>query len=43
MGRKGWAGSPPADDAEARKRIIDATLRCDRTARRGADHAVRRR
>jgi AcrR family transcriptional regulator len=26
MGRKGWAGSPPADD-EARKRIIDATLR----------------
>lgn len=26
MGRKGWAGSPPADDAEARKRIIDATL-----------------
>jgi AcrR family transcriptional regulator len=27
MGRKGWAGSPPADDDEARKRIIDATLR----------------
>jgi AcrR family transcriptional regulator len=27
MGRKGWAGSPPADDAEARKRIIDAALR----------------
>ena len=27
MGRKGWAGSPPADDAEARKWIIDATLR----------------
>ena len=27
MGRKGWAGAPPADDAEARKRIIDATLR----------------
>jgi AcrR family transcriptional regulator len=26
MGRKGWAGRPPADDAEARKRIIDATL-----------------
>jgi AcrR family transcriptional regulator len=26
MGRKGWAGSPPADDDEARKRIIDATL-----------------
>lgn len=28
MGRKGWAGSPPADDSEARKRIIDATLTC---------------
>lgn len=27
MGRKGWAGSPPADDDEARKRIVDATLR----------------
>jgi AcrR family transcriptional regulator len=27
MGRKGWAGSPPADDAEARKRIADAALR----------------
>ena len=27
MGRKGWAGAPPADDAEARKRIIDTTLR----------------
>lgn len=27
MGRKGWAGTPPADDEEARKRIIDATLR----------------
>ena len=27
MGRKGWGGTPPADDAEARKRIIDATLR----------------
>lgn len=26
MGRKGWAGAPPADDAEARKRIIDAAL-----------------
>ena len=25
MGRKGWAGAPPADDAEARKRIVDAT------------------
>ncbi|GAS96364.1 transcriptional regulator [Mycolicibacterium canariasense] len=25
MGRKGWGGAPPTDDAEARKRIIDAT------------------
>ncbi|MGB8502031.1 TetR/AcrR family transcriptional regulator [Mycobacterium sp.] len=28
MGRRGWAGSPPANDAEARKRIVDAALRC---------------
>jgi len=28
MGRKGWAGAPPADDADARKRIVDAALRC---------------
>jgi AcrR family transcriptional regulator len=27
MGRKGWAGMPPSDDDEARKRIIDTTLR----------------
>ena len=27
MGRKGWAGVPPVDDDEARKRIIDATVR----------------
>lgn len=27
MGRKGWGGAPPADDAEARKRIIDAAIR----------------
>jgi AcrR family transcriptional regulator len=27
MGRKGWAGSPPTDDADARKRIIDAASR----------------
>lgn len=27
MGRKGWAGSPPADDLEARKRIVDAAVR----------------
>ena len=34
MGRKGWAGAPPADDEDARKRIIDATLRI--VDRRGA-------
>jgi AcrR family transcriptional regulator len=34
MGRKGWAGRPPADDAGARKRIIDAALA--RVERRGA-------
>jgi AcrR family transcriptional regulator len=34
MARKGWGGSPPADDAEARKRIIDAALRL--VDRRGA-------
>jgi AcrR family transcriptional regulator len=27
MGRKGWGGTPPADDEEARKRIIDAAIR----------------
>lgn len=27
MGRKGWAGSPPTDDEEARKRIIDTASR----------------
>ena len=37
MGRKGWGGSPPADDDEARKRIIDATLRC--VDRRGSAQA----
>jgi AcrR family transcriptional regulator len=34
MGRKGWAGSPPTDDAEARKRIIDTASRL--VDRRGA-------
>lgn len=38
MGRKGWAGSPPADDDEARKRIIDATLDC--IERRGTAQAT---
>ena len=38
MGRKGWAGAPPADDDEARKRIVDATLRC--IERRGAAQAT---
>ena len=28
MRRKGWAGRPPADDAEARERIIEATMLC---------------
>jgi AcrR family transcriptional regulator len=37
MGRKGWAGAPPADDDEARKRIIDATLDC--VDRRGPGQA----
>lgn len=26
MGRKGWRGAPPADDTEARKRIVEAAL-----------------
>ena len=26
MGRRGWRGSPPADDDEARKRIVDAAI-----------------
>lgn len=34
MARKGWGGSPPADDTEARKRIVDAALRL--VDRRGA-------
>ncbi|NTY59113.1 TetR/AcrR family transcriptional regulator [Mycolicibacterium sphagni] len=34
MARKGWGGSPPADDAEARTRIVDAALRL--VDRRGA-------
>ncbi|CQD16712.1 TetR family transcriptional regulator [Mycobacterium lentiflavum] len=36
MGRKGWGGAPPADDEEARKRIIDAALRS--MERRGPKH-----
>lgn len=27
MGRKGWGGAPPANDEEARKRIVDAAIR----------------
>ncbi|BDB41877.1 MULTISPECIES: TetR/AcrR family transcriptional regulator [Mycobacterium] len=27
MGRKGWGGTPPADDEEARKRVVDAAIR----------------
>jgi AcrR family transcriptional regulator len=38
MGRKGWAGAPPTDDDEARKRIIDTTLRI--IDRRGAAHTT---
>jgi AcrR family transcriptional regulator len=38
MGRKGWGGAPPADDAEARKRIVDAATRC--VARRGSVQAT---
>jgi AcrR family transcriptional regulator len=34
MGRRGWGGSPPADDEEARKRIVDAAIRL--IERRGA-------
>ena len=34
MGRKGWGGAAPADDDEARKRIVDTTLRV--LDRRGA-------
>ena len=34
MARKGWAGSPPSDDAEARKRIVDTARRL--VDRRGA-------
>ncbi len=34
MARKGWGGRPPADDAEARKRIVDTALRL--VDRRGA-------
>ena len=41
MVRKGWAGSPPADDTEARKRIVDAAVRSvedrgKKTASRGS-------
>ena len=28
MGHHGWGGRPPASDAEARQRIVDATARC---------------
>lgn len=38
MGRKGWAGTPPGDDAEARKRIVDVTLSC--IERHGAENTT---
>jgi AcrR family transcriptional regulator len=28
LGRRGWGGSPPADDSDARKRILEAAVRC---------------
>lgn len=28
VGRRGWSGSPPIDDADARRRILQATIRC---------------
>jgi AcrR family transcriptional regulator len=28
MGKRGWQGEPPADDAEARERVIAAAMRC---------------
>lgn len=28
MGRRGWGGSPPGDDNDARKRILEAAVRC---------------
>lgn len=28
MGRRGWGGRPPDDDDDARKRIVDAAIRC---------------
>ncbi|GGP94147.1 AcrR family transcriptional regulator [Actinomadura coerulea] len=28
MGHHGWRGRPPASEAEARQRIVDATVRC---------------
>ena len=28
MGRRGWGGTPPADDDDARKKIIHAAIRC---------------
>jgi AcrR family transcriptional regulator len=37
MRRHGWSGSPPANDDEARQRILDAAMRC--VDRHGAMHA----
>lgn len=28
MGRRGWGGTPPSDDDDAQKRIVDAAIRC---------------
>jgi AcrR family transcriptional regulator len=38
MGRKGWGGTPPANDADARKRIVDAAVQ--RVQRRGPRHTT---
>jgi AcrR family transcriptional regulator len=38
MGRKGWAGAPPVDDREARRRIVDAAVAS--IERRGAQRTT---
>ncbi len=41
MGRKGWGGAPPADDDEARKRIVDAAIHSmERRGPRGTSLSV---
>ncbi len=38
MGRRGWRGTPPVDDAAARARIVDAAIRS--IERRGPKHTT---